>query len=447
MIMCSPVKLRIMSEKELPQIRDIAKFKKMREEMKGFRMIKSILPFASPFLKIFGVNTQQMKEAFTEFDILEEQFLELSELPDKFNDTFSSRGWILYDFLNLEIAKEALEIAETDVDAAEQFLIDYYTPENVEFLLRTMHGVRAFRPRMELAELALIDYKEKRYHACVPVILALMDGLVNELNKAQNLAMSADDSDLRAWDSITAHEKGLNALKEVLFKTRKTTRTEEISIPYRHGILHGMDLGYANKTVAAKTWAALFAVRDWAAKVEAKELTAPPPKPEPGWGELFQQIKEHKDWKQSFEQQLENWKPRIIEVGKNVPKTGEVESFQEGTPERKLVEFLVYWQKKNYGRMGNCVWSFLQESEKKMAGRVRQIYGFHFLKDFELLEIIDEAPSITEIRVLLNYETNGKCVENDVKFRLIINDGLDNKPLMRDMPNATWGIVNYGHGI
>ena len=97
--------------------------------------------------------------------------------------------------------------------------------------------------------------------------------------------------------------------------------------------------------------------------------------------------------------------------------------------------------------MANCVWSFLQDSEKKMAGRVRKVYGSHFLKNFELLEIIDEAPSITEIRVLLNYEFNGKCIENEVKFRLIINDGLDKKPLMRDMPNATWGIGNWGHGI
>ncbi len=166
-----------MSEKEPPKIRDIAKFKKMREEMKAFKMMKGVLPFASPFLKIFGVDTNQMKEAFAEFDKLEEQFWDLSEFPDKFNDIFSSRGWIIYGSLNLDTAKEAVEIAETDIDAAEKFLVEYYTPENVQFLLRMMQGVEAFRPRMELAELAFIDYKEKRYHACVPVILALMDGL------------------------------------------------------------------------------------------------------------------------------------------------------------------------------------------------------------------------------------------------------------------------------
>jgi len=146
-----------MSEKESPKIRDIAKFKKMREEMKAFKMMKRILPFVSPILSLLGVNTKQMKEALAEFDKLEEQFLDLSEFPDQFNDVFSSRGWIVYDFLNLDIAKEALEISKTDIETAERFLVDYYTPENVQFLLRIMQGVEAFRPRMSLAELAFID--------------------------------------------------------------------------------------------------------------------------------------------------------------------------------------------------------------------------------------------------------------------------------------------------
>lgn len=43
---------------------------------------------------------------------------------------------------------------------------------------------------------------------------------------------------------------------------------QQIDMPYRHGIMHGMDLGYDNKIVAAKTWATLFSLRDWAIKVE-----------------------------------------------------------------------------------------------------------------------------------------------------------------------------------
>ncbi len=435
-----------MYESELPKIKDIPKFRKMRNMFRIVKIAKPVFFVLSPFLKVLGINTKEMKEALIKVTELEKEFKELSTMPDKFNDTFAQRGWIIFEFLNLDTVKEALKIAEADIDKAEDFLVEYYTYEEVKRYLYMMHGVQAFRPRMELAELALIDYKEGRYHACIPVILMLMDGLVNELNP-QNLGMSAENSNLTAWDSITAHKKGLDKLKEILFKTRKTTRTEELTVPYRHGILHGMDLGYANKMVAAKTWAALFAVRDWAAKVERKELNAPPPKPETTWSELSQQVKEHNEWKNSFDQTFENWKPRVMKVGKDFPKTGNLEDFQDETPERKLVEFLLFWQKKNFGRMADCVSSYLQLPGKQVAGRARDVYGSYLLKSFELIEIIDEAPSVTEIRVLLIYENDGNSIENEVKFRLVINEGLDNKPLMRNMPNATWGITNWGWGI
>ncbi len=429
-----------MSEKESPKIRDIAKFKKMREEMKAFKMVKGILPFASPFLNLFGVNTKQMKEAFADLDKIEEQFLDLSEFPDKFNDVFSSRGWIIYDFLNLDIAKEALEIAQTDIDAAEQFLVDYYTPENIEWLLRMMNGVRAFRPRMELAELAFIDYKEKRYHACVPIILALMDGLVTELNRQQNRGLFSEDSDLRAWDCITAHEKGINALKKVLFAGRYKTTTEEISVPYRNGILHGMDLGYASKMVAAKTWAALFAVRDWAVKAEGKMLSEPPPEPQPTWSGLANQIKENSEWRNNWEILFKNWQPRNIIIGKDIPKTGELPEFQKETPESKVGEFLCYWKKKNYGNMGKCLQSNFTIPINKLALQVRERYQRSQLIDFELTEIRDKTASFTEVDTLITYEQDGQIFKKSVEFQVGIYD--DNYNItISGMPNSSWFIT------
>lgn len=435
-----------MSEKEPPKIRDIAKFKEMREQMKGFKLIKILLLVGSPLLKIFGIKTKDINEAFKELPKIEKEFIRLSELPDKFNDTFSSRGWIIYDFMNIEIAENALKIAKEDIEKAEKYLVDYYTPEVVETFLQTMYGVKAFRSRMSLAEKAFIDYKEERYHACIPVILALMDGLVNELNRQQNRSFFSEDSDLRAWDCITAHEKGLNALKEVLHVGRYKTTSEEISIPYRNGILHGMDLGYANKTVAAKTWAALFSVRDWAVKAESKMLSEPAPEPPPTWKGILNNVKDHSEWKKSFERHVEQWKPRTISIGKDIPKTGDIEDFQIDTPERKLVEFLVYWKKKNYGRMGGCIWSDLKLPEKKMAGRVREIYGSSFLKNFELLEIVDKTPGISEIKVKLEYEKEGEYFTNEVQFRLIVNDDENGKPMIIGMPNFSWGITNWGWG-
>jgi hypothetical protein len=53
---------------------------------------------------------------------------------------------------------------------------------------------------------------------------------------------------------------------QVMSETRNTTTTDPIRIPFRHGILHGTDLGYNNKIVAAKAFAALLAVGDYAAQ-------------------------------------------------------------------------------------------------------------------------------------------------------------------------------------
>lgn len=435
-----------MSESETPQIRDIPKFKEMRQTMQMFKVVKAIFPFANPFLRLFGIETKEIKEALEQIPELQKDMEEITETPDKFNDIFISRGFIVFNNLSSVVVEEALNLSETSVDEAEELLVNHFTPEMVETYLYMMHGVKAFRPRMELAEKALIDYKEERYHACIPVILALMDGLVNELNRQQNRSFFSEDSDLKAWDCITAHEKGLNALKAVLHSGRYKTTIEEISIPYRNGILHGMDLGYANKTVAAKTWAALFAVRDWAIKAEAKQIEEPPPKPQTTWTELFQQINGHNEWKKSFEESFNNWKPRQLVIGQDVPINGKDEDYAIGTPERKLVEFLNFWQKKNYGKMANCISLDFYSFERKMAGKTRECYESSLLNDFKILEIADSFSHITDIKVWLEVTKNGNIKNKEVTFQVKVNETPDKVFLIRNMPNATWGIMNWTIG-
>jgi hypothetical protein len=60
---------------------------------------------------------------------------------------------------------------------------------------------------------------------------------------------------------------------------------------YRHGILHGRDINYANKTVAAKCWAALFALNDWARAVKDGKKNPPPDEPKLSFGESIKELK------------------------------------------------------------------------------------------------------------------------------------------------------------
>jgi len=423
------------------QISDIPRFKKLIDELKGMTSLAKIMPLVEPIIRPLGADTGKIQTALVNIKELEQTIQELSTIPDKFNDLFSSHGWIIYDNMNLEIAKTAIAKAEAgNITEAESDLINYYSPENIRWQLQMMSGIIAFRPRMNLAEKALIDYQEGRYHACVPVVLALLDGLVNELHDKRR-GFFSEEADLQAWDSIAGHSKGLNVITKIFNKGRYKTTSEPIDMPYRNGILHGMDLGYDNQTVAAKCWAALFATSDWAKKAEQGELEAQPEEPNPTWRDLIQQIKSNEEDKA----QLAAWKPRVVSFDEDMPSTGDTSAFPDNTPEQKLVEFLNYWKKNNYGYMAKClsaIW-FRYESENEVISRIREIYVSRKLKQFRLERSIDDAPAITLIKVRLWCEENNKSTETEIEVRLICeNDSGD--PAVRSKSDTCWRIMSYG---
>lgn len=144
--------------------------------------LKDAMPVLRGPMKLIGVDSDQIDNALKDTERLMASMEEITTLPDRFNDHFASHGWIIYEEMDLQAAKTALEKADSgDLEGAEAYLVEYYNPETVQQKLRRMNDIEDFRPRMTLAQKALTDYREGRYHACVPVVLALMDGMVNEL--------------------------------------------------------------------------------------------------------------------------------------------------------------------------------------------------------------------------------------------------------------------------
>ena len=189
--------------------------------------------------------------------------------------------------------QNAIDLADDGrIDAAEEQLAEHYTAENMRFMLLRLYNIEEFQVRRELTEKVLDDYASERYHAAIPVLLTIIDGFVNDIEQTGFFAACTD---LEAWDSIAAHSTGLSALCDVLTTTRMKTTNEEIKVPYRHGILHGRDLGYGNKLVAAKTWAALFAVADWAIALRDGKKHPRPKEPTPG---LFESLRKLADTQQ-----------------------------------------------------------------------------------------------------------------------------------------------------
>jgi hypothetical protein len=402
-----------------PKIQHIQSIKKLLNEHKTFLALRAVMPILRPILKLLKGDVSNVDDAFEKMKEMELQLANIARIPDKFNDTFARYGWIMYEMMDLDLADKTISLAEKEgIDAAEQELVNHYTPERVKWKLLTMHGVRAFHARMELANKALTDYEEERYHACVPVVLALLDGMVNEIHgkhKGLRRGFSSEEADLEAWDSIAAHSKGLNELKRIFNTGRYSTVTDDITIPYRNGILHGMDLGYDNKTVAAKSWAALFATREWAMKAEQGLLEEQPEKPQKSWKELFRNIDELNQVKKYQKE----WIPRECSPEENLI-ISEGNEFAPGTPEHTLAEFLLLWKKRNYGKMGEHLSRFINGNEiKSFPAQIRSIYSNKLFSVLTIDRIVETTPSITLINGVLNYVENNTTESESITVRII----------------------------
>jgi len=376
----------------------------LQEDADQLRVLQQAWPLLAPLVSALGVNVEEVQGLLNSHGHLPDEIENLISLPDRFNAVFATRGFIAYDLLNLETLRTALDLAEAgQVDEAEQRLVDHYTPEQVAFHLRTMQAVQAFQLRMPLAQLAQLDYAEERYHACVPVVLALIDGLVNDLTP-EHQGLSAESTKLTAWDSIAAHSTGLGVLIRAYRKTRRKVRTENLSFPYRNGILHGMDLGYGNRTVAAKSWALLFAVREWAAKVEAGEHQAPPPNiaPEPSLQELLLGARERQQQNQRLQEMISAWQPRSLVVGQSLPASGPPDVYEDGSPEQVLAQFMLLWQRRNYGAMAGLMPGAGQRGKKTAAvhpQEVRENYGTFDVHAYRMVQVDDQGAAATNIDV------------------------------------------------
>jgi hypothetical protein len=373
-------------------------------------------------------DTDELDDLSEEYNIedLKEQAEEMAELVDDFNELFIKRGWIMHEFMNIEVVRKAVEKAKDgSMEEAEKELASYYNPEEIETLLQThVSHIENFRPRMELAEKALEDYREERYHACVPVVLALLDGLGTQAYidaYGEPRSPSSKEANLEAWNSIAGHSKGLSQLQDIFLKGRKQTRTEDIGIPYRNGIMHGMDLGYDNELVAAKVWGILFAVAEWAKKAEEGELKKPADESKPSLREALQKWEEV----QQDKNDIREWEPREVIVGEDIPRNGELNDYSENSPERKLVKFLLKWQENNYGHMAEIIDN--RGGEPEEPGLIREQYRNLELRDFSLVEVDDNAISCTDIKVKLRLERFDSMEEITRKVRLI-KVGEDGKP-------------------
>ncbi|MCR9013809.1 hypothetical protein [Aquiflexum gelatinilyticum] len=415
------------------RIEENPSFKDLKEKFDSFQSLKGFLKFFS-FLGLIDKN--KFKEDFGKFEGMKKELEELSKIPDTFNRLFAKRGWIACESMKADILKEAIERAENEsIEAGERILIEYFKSENLRWKIGTLFGTPEMKIRVSIINHAYDEFIERDYMSCIPLILMVIDGAVSDVNK--KYGFFSEQSELKSWDSIAAHSTGLSVLRDLFFKGRNKTTSEQIETPFRNGILHGRDLGFANEVVATKCWSALFAVRDWIQAIRS-EPKRKEKEPELPWREtlsLWNKVQESK-------KRLIDWKPRAVELGKDAPRSGEITDYNFGTPERTLVEFINYWKSSNYGAMAEQVSTFVfdEKSPSKRAGEIRRLLATKTPQKFEILAIDDQAAAITEISVRISAEVGEETIIFDHTFRLIYEDE-NNQTLVRGEFGGSWRLI------
>jgi hypothetical protein len=174
-----------------------------------------------------------------------------------------------------------------------------------------------------------------------------------------------------------------------------------------------------------------------ARKIENGEKLSGPERTKPTWGDIFKQISENS----TMQAKLEAWRPRDLVVGRDMPRAGKPEEYDEGSPERAVVKLLRFWQQRNYGKMAEIIRVPLSSSRNEAARYLGEMYHRHLLKDFETESVSDEAAAATEIRVRCRFDhSQADETERVLRFYLVHEDE-SCRPLIRDMPGGHWAAT------
>lgn len=368
------------------RIEDIPSVKGIRDVLPLVKMAKSF----TGFMKQIGINNKSLDRIHqTAGDMLQQS--DVVTLPDRFNDAFACKGWVAIGPMSPDTMQKAIELYEAGKEQqAEEEIIAWFQEETINQLaiVRAKRFNKARNRWHQLREALKLTFEE-RYWSAVPLILIACDGFASDV---LGTSPFEKDADLTAFDSITGHTNSLPFLIKELTKGVRKSSDEQLTLPLRHGILHGQSLGYANRIVCMKAWLLMIALVDWACDKSNEE----------------EHIRERQSAADvSFMDLAEQ--SRKIEADKRIMAAFEPlknfgpfnDSIDEDSPEFAIIDFLNCWKVRNYGKMAERAMNLTQQPISKIAGQLRRDAEFIELTDFEIRSVRQSTVARADALVFL----------------------------------------------
>ncbi|MGN7965046.1 hypothetical protein ACTJKK_03115 [Microbacterium sp. 22179] len=390
-----------------PSAYDIPDFKHMREQMAGMRALLALKPSLR-----------------ADFKKIEREHQRIVGTVESFYRIIGDRHWVFHGSLHLD--SMATAVSAGDPETVEESLIAQYQDEQrMKYALMRAKNVREMRPRSQMLDAAFRDHLEGRYYAVVLVLLAVMDGFVNDVGSQRRGLHTRDGEELVAWNSVTAHHQGLAATQKSFTKSFNKTSAEPVYELYRNGIMHGNLTNFNNVVVASKAWNRLFSLIDWA---QAIEQAKKPIEPEPTFRESLAKMADIA----ADRKKMAAWKPRT----RSVVADG-LEKVMSEPVVVAAASMLDAWIARNYGQLAPFLYEFTKpKSKNAFIGEVRSRFAATPLESFQVLGVDVRGPGLAHVTVGLTVD--GVLHESELRWLYV--DG-DKHTRVEGDPRGTWQVI------
>ena len=373
------------------------------------------------FLQL-GEKTPELADIIGVLENRELKFKEIFEIPkifDKFDSFFNPLGWHAHDSVDLEIIKKAILLAQQDdFSSAERMLEEYYV-ENLNMFCTLLHGLPTYFEREHIIEKAKERFFAEDYISCVPLILMMADGFSSDM---LNKGVFTEGAQLDAFDCLASNDDAFKEFISYIAKTRRKLSTDQLSMPYRNGIMHGLDVGYNNKLTAVKAWALLFTLREVLIrkKNERSDKSKFEAQQQKKTDEFYAYIKNPREYITNNIKMVDsfyNWSPqRTKEEWASILQSGDVSNCTPETPDGCLTSFLRAWQAGKYGIMAQLIHLPINTSVGKVAGDLRNALSNRQLANFTIKFIKETRGGIIfESKLYIEEEGKGNW-EREIGF-------------------------------
>lgn len=330
---------------------------------------------------------------------------EILRAADKYNKHFSECGWIVHETLDSQIIINSVAKYESKgLEEAEQIILSYYTKRFITLKNRVFNS-KYFKTRKRIFELAHADFLEERYYSSIPLMLMMIDGVLNDIKLK---GFSASKEDYEVWDSISGHSSGLNQIHKIYTKSIKKTLIDDTVLPHRHGILHGRILNYDNEKLAVKCLALIIYIFDWIQSFTSEEYRRNEYIEEKNYNLSIEDIENHQNEREFQEEWAENQEK---EINYNNP---DFEKMDNGTPEFEFMTFIDNLNNKRYGLNYNYFPIKEREGHTQgyLAGQIKQEFEGVLPITIEKLHVNNRGSATSTLNVKLTYTSMEEPKEN-----------------------------------